>query len=84
MSTKQGTSAPKLIAFWRYDIFPYVLSGTVESVNTKGHVLTKEYGPGLRFNPLCVLPAAAGEPIAAKLKTLEKERRAAVDSVHGD
>lgn len=44
-----------MIAFWKYDTYPYVLYGTVTDM--KGDkVETKEYGKGHWFRPLVIYP----------------------------
>jgi hypothetical protein len=73
----------KLIAFWPYDRYPYVLSGTVLKVNEYGNVETEEYGKGYFFQPLLILPARAGKALQAELKQLEKEYHNEIAKVSG-
>jgi len=44
----------KLIAFWKYDGFPYFLWGEVTEIDSKGRCRIKEYQNGL-FNPTKVV-----------------------------
>lgn len=84
-------------AFWPYDLFPYVLSGTVQS--TEGVTFqTKEYG-GMRFTTqmqestgpyttrpsnkkVVFLDSGEGEAIARQLKELEGKYHRAKDELH--
>lgn len=67
----------KQIAFWRYDEFPYVLSGEVVKMDDDGKVTTKEYGIGFRFQPIKILPLAAGKKLRAALNKLTRDYNAA-------
>jgi hypothetical protein len=63
-------------AFWKYDQYPYVLSGTVSSISTKADpdiVETVEYGKGMYFRPMIILPDEEGKEIAEKLKMLKEQ-----------
>lgn len=62
----------RLTAFWRYDRFPFVLSGTVIDVDKNGFVKTKEYDT-MRFRAISALPGEIGVATAEKLKKLGAE-----------
>jgi hypothetical protein len=62
------------IAFWQYDQFPFVLSGTVIKTHPSNSLVeTKEYGIGFAFMPLLVVGEARGKEIQAELKALGNE-----------
>ena len=63
----------KLRAFWKYDLFPYVLSGEIVRMTEKGYVETKEYGNGYFYNPIKIYPNEVGIEIQDKLQKLEYE-----------
>jgi hypothetical protein len=62
-----------LVAFWRYDAFPFLLGGHVTDINKNGSVETREFGPGHFFKPVKILPVKEGEAALAKLSTLRTE-----------
>jgi len=64
---------PKLYAFWKLGCFPYVLGGEIVRWRDDGCVETKEYGPGLWWKPIKILPVEAGKKLRAELEAL-KER----------
>lgn len=59
----------KLYAFWRYDRFPFVLGGEVLGIDDEGFVHVRGYD-GMRFRPLKIVTAAAGERINESLESL--------------
>lgn len=59
----------KLYAFWKYDLFPYLLGGKVEKVRDDGWVSVGGY-PGMKFNPVRVLGEKVGEKLHAEVKKL--------------
>ena len=67
----------KLYAFWKNDLFPFVLGGTVTSIHKGGSVETEGYGQGFYFEPFKMVPNDEGKEIAAKLNALRTEFRIA-------
>lgn len=61
----------KLYAFWKYDLFPYVLGGEVVEMRDDGRVLVKGYGPGFWFKPIRLVPVKTGKAIKKKLDEIE-------------
>ena len=61
--------------FWKYDLFPYVLSGTVSGVGVSDTnlVQTVEFGKGHFFRPMIILPDDEGKVIADKLAQLREQ-----------
>ena len=55
------------IAFWKYDIFPYVLSGEIEKELEDGLVRVVGY-TGMVFQPFLILPAKSGKELQKKLQ----------------
>jgi hypothetical protein len=64
-------------AFWKYDLFPFVLGGEVTKMHEDGLVETVGFGPGARFRPFLLLPLNAGQRLREKLDSLESEERKA-------
>lgn len=62
------------VAFWKYDIFPYVLSGTVKVFREDEYVEVEGY-PGMVFKPILVLPQDIGMELHDRLKDLDREHR---------
>ena len=67
----------KLYAFWKYDLFPFVLGGTVTDIRSNGSVETEGYGQGFYFKPFMIVPNEDGKVIMAKLRNLQDEYRIA-------
>ena len=61
-----------MIAFWRYDRFPGVLSSTVVDIVAGGRVTAVGYS-GMQFNPIIILNDEEGIIVQNKLKQLERE-----------
>lgn len=49
----------KLYAFWKYDLFPYVLGGRLIKIHKNGFAEIEGYG-FYRFKPILVLPEDEG------------------------
>lgn len=78
---EQMTVTQQLTAFWRYDQFPFCLSGAVtEFVNDGGVRLGPNWNCGV-VKPLAVMPKQAGDEIARKVKELDSEYRAELAAV---
>lgn len=50
----------ELFAFWRYDLFPYVLGGKIVDVSPKGLVAIEGYGYGSWFRTFKIVPFEEG------------------------
>jgi hypothetical protein len=66
------------VAFWKYDTFPYVLSGYITKMREDGSVETEGYGKGHWFMPFKILPPVSGGKLQADLKILELQYRNAL------
>lgn len=66
---------PEIMAFWAYANFPYIIGGTVTRVSDEGRVETAEFGSGVLFRPVFILPAAKGASIRAGLRELSSAHR---------
>jgi hypothetical protein len=62
-------------AFWRYDMFPYVLGGKIIRRFKDGTVEVEGYGPGFYFKPIKVMPYKQGESIWNALTDLRENKR---------
>lgn len=60
-------------AFWKYDLFPFVLGGTITRMLDNGMVSTVEFGPGNYFKPIKKLSMHEGKALKAKLQELSLE-----------
>jgi len=69
----------KLIAFWHYDLFPYLLSGEVSGFTGKGLVYIEKYQG--TFKPLIVLPIKEGTTLQNEIDTLTKEYYSALSQL---
>lgn len=59
----------KLMAFWRYDQFPYYLCGEVDHFKDDGMVYVKSYQGS--FKPVAIFPYEKGEEIKEELECLK-------------
>ena len=63
----------RLMAFWRYDIFPKVmLNAEVVEFHEGGYVSVKGY-QGMRFIPIAVVPYEQGLEYSEEFEELKKE-----------
>ncbi len=62
----------KKIAFWRHDVYPFVLHGEVSKELPDGNVVVTNYGNAV-FKPLVILPFDEGDAIAKNLISLTRE-----------
>jgi hypothetical protein len=64
----------KLVAFWKYDIYPYVLYGSVEKINPEsGQVYVPTYQGW--FNPLAIYPYEKANEVIATLNNLVEKHK---------
>lgn len=68
-----------LIAFWKYDSFPFLLHGEVEEVKTRGLVSVKKYGS--LFRPTIILPENEGKAFIETLEELTNDYVAEIQAV---
>jgi len=61
-----------LVAFWEYDICPYMLGGIIKSFQDDGRVVVEGY-PGMAFKPIAILPETAGIIALANLRVIRDE-----------
>lgn len=64
----------KLYAFWKYDLFPYVLGGEVANILPDGLIETVGFGKGYYFKPILYVPYTQGKEIAASLEQIRNQR----------
>ena len=62
----------ELFAFWKYDLFPYVLGAKILEMKEDGRVLAEGYSSYL-FRPIKILPLEPGRTLFAQLKVLKQE-----------
>ncbi len=69
-----------LFAFWRYDLYPYVLGAEIDAMTEKGSVHAPSYGKSYAsgwFTPIKVMPIKAGKALKARIEQLHAEHAAA-------
>lgn len=64
-----------MIAFWKYDQFPFCLHSPVASEESDGRVRISGYG-GMLVKPFAYLPDVQGEKVSADLDALKAEYEA--------
>ena len=69
------TSVEGYFAVWQYDMFPFLLGGTVTHVDSNGRCCTKEYGFGYWFSPIKIMSVNDGKDLIRKLRDLERDKR---------
>lgn len=57
----------EMMAFWKYDQFPFLLGGTVNKMFEDGRVRTIEYG-GYSFRPVFIVPKETGKKLKEDLE----------------
>lgn len=62
----------KTIAFWKYDLFPYLLHSPVIREGSDGRVVVEGYG-GMQVTPVHLLPGTHGTQVARNLDSLRAE-----------
>jgi hypothetical protein len=73
----------RLMAFWKYDTYPYHLWGEVFDIDQKGYALIIEY-QYRKFKPVLILPYEEGKELANKLYDLKMKRLLALKQVEAD
>jgi hypothetical protein len=71
----------RLIAFWKYDAFPYCLYSEVHEFLPGGRVRVKGYGRG-NVLPIAILPYKEGLDAAKSLEELRSSYGQALRAVH--
>jgi hypothetical protein len=62
----------KLMAFWKYDLFPYVLCGKLKKIKSNGFVEPVGH-QGRSFRPIKILPLEEGKIIKDKIDKIVSE-----------
>lgn len=69
-----------LFAFWRYDLYPYVIGAEIDAMTDKGSVhapsYSRSYADGW-FTPIKVMPAKAGKALREKIEQMRTDHAAA-------
>ena len=79
--TKLNIANVGLMAFWRYDLFPFVLCGKIVTMKGNGMVETEEYGRGQWFKPFQILPWVDGAVLKRELEELTDKYHANINKV---
>jgi len=69
----------QLWAFWKYDLFPYVLGGEVESIECDGSV--RVFGGLVLMTPILILPKKEGQKRMDEIKRITNEYRRESDKL---
>lgn len=70
----------ELFAFWKYDLFPYLIGGQITKLLSNGRVRTKEFG-GYSFTPVKMLSVEEGAKLRSKLNDLKLARDKAIKEI---
>ena len=62
----------KKFAFWKYDLFPFILGGEVSKTLEGGQVEIVGFGPGYNFKPFLITSYADGVTLHEKLEQIKK------------
>lgn len=85
MKKKRAQKKKRLIGFWHYDKFPFVLSGVLGAPAEDDTYLGRGYweweGTGRCVKPFLVMPEKSGLKLRAKLQELEEAYDKAHDAV---
>lgn len=73
----------KRYAFWKYDLFPYLLSGEVGELFEGGIVKPTNYS-GHRFHYTAIINGDAGKQLGKDLERLREEHRQATAKLNAD
>lgn len=73
-----------LFAFWKYDMFPYLLGGTITKMRDDGYIQTVEYGPGNYFKAIKILPLKAGKQLQDKLCKISRDREVELKNLYSE
>ena len=71
----------KTRAFWKYDLFPYLLHSPVRSEATNGRVVVDGFGGGIQVKPLHLIPGNHGAAVAGELDAITTEYNAKADEL---
>lgn len=74
----------QLFAFWRYDLFPYVLGGRITKMREGGAVETEEYGRVRTFVPFKILNLEEGKRVLAELENLRNQHDRAMEKLKAE
>ena len=72
--------AERMMAFWSYDQFPYVLHSPVSELLHDGRVRVRGYG-GMTVTPCLLIPMNTGTVLAGKLDALECAKQNVLDTI---
>lgn len=76
-----GEPDERTFAFWRYDLFPYMLGGAVAEVRN-GLVYIPSYQSW--FNPIRIVDLVKGQKLHGQLMALRAERELVIDNIKKD
>ena len=80
-SQEKSVAGSGLYAFWKYDLYPYLLGGAVSHMDYD-RVYVESYQGW--FKPIFLLQAESGKQILDGLKQLDREYAAAKKDLHDD
>ena len=69
-----------MIAFWKYDLFPYCLWGKITKEREDGYVFIESYG--CWFKPVAIFTEVEGLALVDKLNFLDKERTKEIKAIN--
>jgi hypothetical protein len=78
---RKQPKATDLFAFWRYDLFPYVLGAPVTEMDEIGWIRAKGYN-GRWFKPTKLLPLADGKELWKRILKVQEHQRQKLHEFH--
>jgi hypothetical protein len=79
MTDDDNTTEISLYAFWKYDLFPFVVGGKVTKMTGDGKCFAPSYQGWV--NPIKLLPVEAGEELMEDIKQRKLEYDQALESL---
>lgn len=75
---------PRLMGFFKYSPFPYVVAFEIDHFDEKGNAHVKQVGTFLAENLLCVRPLKAGNALKTTIDGLQRQYRKRLREVENE
>jgi len=71
-----------MIVFWKYDLFPFLLSGETDGkINVNGCVYVPSYGAGGTFKPVHIFSDDVGKQKQEELKNIKIKHNKKIEKI---
>lgn len=74
----------QLMAFYKYNIYPYCCCGIVTAMNERGYVELKEIGPNRFFKAFMIVPKTVGLKLKGEIEALKNLYQNDIDNLKKD